>query len=148
MENPRTSIKLRWFDESILLESDRITLTEAFLESIGITSPVATDIFEVLLISAAKDTPLKTSEIRAAVISLRAQRKIKSIEKGLTDRNIQIWLKYFSDIGLIEQHFGKYRFSIRNNPSESMKKTKQIIEESYKMSVEILKKAEQQYKIK
>ncbi len=138
-------IKLRWRDDSALITDDPRELLEAFLDSIGVTSDVARDLMEVLVMSRANDVPLTTAEVKEGIIELRRRRKVKRISYGLTDRNIQVWMNYFERIGLLDTVGGKHRFTANKKPSEAFKKTRQVVSESLKYSERVLEKMESAY---
>ena len=142
------SIKLRLYDDSALLLYDRRNKLEVFLSSIGITSDVAADLFEALLLSKSKEIPLTTSQLREGILRLRTSKNLENPEFGLTDRNIQIWLKYFQSIGLIEVSNGRHRFHGNRLPSKTFKRTRHIVDESMNMSEKILLDLEKAYDIK
>ena len=141
-------IKLRWLDESAFLESDRRKTLELFLDSIGITSDVAADIFELMLLAKARELSLKTSEIKKGIIKLRGERKVKNTEKGLTNRNIQVWLSYFEDIGLFDSKVSGHRFRMDKRPSEAFKRVGQLASESLNVSERLLKNVEEGFDIR
>jgi hypothetical protein len=141
-------IKLRWYDDSALMEDDPRAITELFLDSIGVTSDVAWDLMEIMLMARARDTPLTWEEVKAGIVELRRRRKTKDPEFGMTDRNVQIWLKYFETIGLMDEIGGKYRFFGNKTPSEAFKRTKQIVGESLKYSDKLVAKLEAAYGIR
>ena len=142
------SIKLRLYDDSALLLYDRRNKLEVFLSSIGITSDVAADLFEALLLSKSREIPLTTSQLREGIVRLRNSKKLEDPEFGLTDRNIQIWLKNFQSIGLIEVSNGRHRFHGNRTPSKTFKRTRHIVDESLNMSEKILLDLEKAYGIK
>jgi hypothetical protein len=141
-------IKLRWYDDSALIEDEPRRILELFMDSIGVTSDVACDIMEILVMSRARDTPLATGEIKEGVVELRRRRKAEDPAFGMTDRNIQIWLKYFQRIGLLDETFGKHRFSGNKKPTEAFKKTRQVIMESLAYSDKLASKLEAAYGIR
>jgi hypothetical protein len=143
-----TDIKLRWFDDSRLLCESPREMLEVFLDSIGVTSDVARDLFEVFLMARARDVTLRSSEIKKGILELRLKRGVKSLEYGLTDRNIQVWLKYFASIGLIDNVSGKYRFQANKKPTQAFKRTQEVVEESVKFSAKSLEKTEKLYGIR
>jgi hypothetical protein len=110
---------LRLYDEGALLEDDPRRLLELFLDSIGITSDVARDVFHVLLVARAGDTALSARQIREAVVSLRKIRGEKELERGLTMRNVQVWLRYFRDIRLADNLGALYRFRGNKTPKRA-----------------------------
>lgn len=146
---PLADIQLRWFDDSTLLTDDPREVLELFLDSIGVTSDVARDLFEVLLISRHHDLALGTREIKANIIELRRRRKAKEGDKGLTDRNIQVWLSYFNKIGLVDSIGGKHRFSGNKKPSRAFaEETVPLVQECLKFSEKVLKRVEDAYKLR
>ncbi|MCX6695326.1 MAG: hypothetical protein NTU61_03435 [Candidatus Altiarchaeota archaeon] len=146
---PIADIQFRWFDDSSLLTDDPREALEVFLGSIGVTSDVALDLFEVLLISRHHDLALSTREIKANIVELRKRRRVRELEKGLTDRNIQVWLSYFNRIGLIDSLGGKHRFTGNKKPSRAFREeTMPLVEECLKFSERALLKVEEYYKIK
>lgn len=141
-------LTLRWFDESNLLEKDPRTLTRTFLAALGITSDVAVDIMDVLFRVRAEDRALRTREILDEIIRLRKERKVKD-KKGLGLRNIQVWVKYFKSIKLVDRVGERVRFSGNRKPSEAFSEyTKPIIEESVSFVGKVLVKTEEAYGIK
>ena len=141
-------IKLRWYDDSALIEDDPRRILELFMDSIGVTSDVACDIMEIVLMSRARDTPLTTGEVKEGVVELRRRRKVEDPAFGMTDRNIQVWLKYFERIGLLDEIWGKHRFSGNKRPSEAFKKTRQVVIESLAYSEKLASKLEAAYGIR
>jgi len=141
-------IKLRWYDDSALMEDEPRRLLELFMDSIGVTSDVACDAMEVVLMSRARDLPLTTGEVKLGVVELRRRRKAEDPEFGMTDRNIQIWLKYFERIGLLDEFAGKHRFSGNKRPSEAFKRTREVVAESLKYSERLVGKLEAAYHIR
>jgi hypothetical protein len=148
--NKVSEISLRWYNDTTLLTENPAKLTKLFLNSIGITSGIASDIFEVLVKYNAKGVAPTTKEIEKEIVE-----KNKDKEGGEGDekslRIIQIWLKYFREIKLIDKigskKKGRYVFSGNKKPSEAfMLYTKPlIIDESVKYSEKILKKMEEKY---
>ncbi|MBD3388902.1 MAG: hypothetical protein GF416_07530 [Candidatus Altiarchaeales archaeon] len=141
-------IKLRWYDDSALLAEEPRELLELLLDSVGVTSDVARDMMEVLLMARAKDVSLTTAEVKSGIAQLRASRKSKRRDFGMTDRNIQVWLRYFEDIGLLDSVGGKHRFAANKTPSEAFKRTKEVIKESVKYTDKLLEKVEDAYGIR
>ena len=142
-----SDIHLRWYDDTTLLTENPGKLVKLFLNSIGITSEIAADIFEVLVKYNAKGVAPTTKEIEKEIL---AKNKDKEVEE-FSLRIIQIWLKYFREIKLIDKIGGKkgrYVFSGNKKPSEAfMQYTKPlIIDESVNYSGKILKKMEERYK--
>jgi len=144
---PIADIQLRWFDDSSLLTDDPREVLELFLSSIGVTSDVARDLFEVLLVSRHHDLALSTREIKANIMELRRRRRVAD-SKGLTDRNIQVWLSYFNRVGLVDSMGGKHRFSANKKPSVAFKEnTVPVVEECLRFSERVLGLVEKAYKI-
>ena len=141
-------IKLRWYDESALLADEPREVLELFLDSIGLTSDVARDLFEVMLMARARDVPLTTQEVKAGIVELRRRRGAKEPDFGMTDRNIQIWLENFETMGLMDEVGGRHRFTANKKPSEAFNKTRQIVNESLKYSERLIAKLEDAYRIK
>jgi len=146
---PLSDIQLRWFDDSALLTEDPRELLELFLSSIGITSDVARDLFEVLLISRHHDLALTTRGVKDNILELRRRRRVKDAERGLTDRNVQVWLTYFNKIGLVDSVAGKHRFTGNKKPSRAFSEdVRPVVEESLKFAERVLQKVEGAYRIK
>ena len=139
-------VKLRWYDDSALLEDEPRALLEHFLDSIGITSDVARDLFEVMLLARARDVPLTTAEVKEGIIELRRRRAVRDTF-GLTDRNIQIWLRYFQAIGMFDTIDGRNRFASNKKPLEAFERTKNVVRESLKYSDKLLSKLHKAYRI-
>ncbi|MFH1404035.1 MAG: hypothetical protein ABIH11_07190 [Candidatus Altiarchaeota archaeon] len=149
MRDLLADIKFRWFDESALLTDDRRELVELFLDSIGITSDVARDLIEVLVNAKTKDVSLGAGEIKILILELRRRRKSKDPMWGLTDRNLQVWLKYFQNIRLIDNFAGKYRFTSNKPPSRAFKDyTMEVVKESAAFTERVLKRIEEVYELK
>ncbi|MFH1125984.1 MAG: hypothetical protein V1703_02560 [Candidatus Altiarchaeota archaeon] len=144
-----SDITLRWYDESSLEEDNPRSLLELLLDSMGITSDVARDLFHVLLVARAEDTALTVKQIRDAIISLRKMRNADKPEKGLTMRNIQVWLQYFREIKLLDKLGDRYHFRGNRRPSKAFAEgTKPMIEESSRYVERVLKRVEDAYGIK
>jgi len=144
-----SDITLRWYDESSLAEDDPRRLVELFLDSMGITSDVAIDLFEVLAVARAEDTALTAKQIRDAIVNLRSMRKVENPEKGLTARNIQVWLKHFRRLKLVDKLGERYHFKGNKKPGKAFSdETKPVIEESVRYVERVLKKVEEAYRIK
>lgn len=149
-----SSITLKWYSEDELLKENPRELIDLFLNSIGVSRKIAGDVFEVLLISRMKNLPLTAEEIRKEVIELRKKRKEigifdGNVEESASKRNIQVWIKFFKDIKMIESVKNKYIFSGNKFPSEVFETyTKPlIIDESVKFISNVLKKIEEKYNI-
>ena len=140
-------IKLRWFDESNLLLNGQRELLEAFMDSIGVTSEVAVDLMHVLLLARAKDVAISTAQVKEGIVRVRKQRRAKRPSFGLTDRNIQIWLRYFENIGLLDSIGGKHRFASNKRPTDVFQRTREVVLESLSYSERLLGKVEEEYGI-
>lgn len=144
-----SDIRLKWYDESSLLEEDSRRLLELLLDALGITSDVARDLFHVLLVSRAEDTALTGRQIKDAIVNLRRMRNIEDPERGLTMRNIQVWLQYFRGIKLVDKLGSRYHFKGNKKPSKAfIDGTKPMVDESVKYVEKLLKRVEESYKIK
>lgn len=147
-----SSITLKWCSDDELLKENPRELIDLFLNSIGVSRKIAGDIFEVLLIARMKNLSLTTEEIKREVIELRKKKKElgifnEDINEAASKRNIQVWIKFFKEIKLIESVKNKYIFSGNRLPSEAFENyTKPlIIDESVKFTVKVLKKIEEKY---
>ncbi|MFH1789030.1 MAG: hypothetical protein ABH834_06590 [Candidatus Altiarchaeota archaeon] len=141
-------VTLRWFDESALMEKDPRQLTETFLASLGVTSDVAVDVMEVLFKARAEDRALRTQEILNEILKTRKERRIKA-KKGLGLRNIQVWVKYFKSIKLVDRVGERVRFTGNKTPTQAFSEyTKPVIEESVSFIEALLAKTEEAYGIK
>ena len=144
-----SDIRLRWYDESSSLIDDRRELMELFLNSIGAKTKIAADIFEVLLIARSRDIAITSADIKNAILDLRRQRNEKDIQEGLTNRNIQLWLKFFRELGLIDMLGKRYRFTGNKIPSEAfLQYTRPIIDSSADFVYNLLKNLESHYGLK
>jgi len=143
-----SDIRLRWYDDSSLLEDDPRRLLELFLDSLGVTSDVAVDLFHVLLCARAEDTALTGRQIRDAIVGLRRMRDAGEPERGLTMRNIQVWLRYFREIKLLDKLGSRYHFRGNKKPSKAFAEgTRQMAEQSAAYVEKLLKRVEESYKI-
>jgi len=147
-----SSITLRWYSDDELLKENPRELIDLFLNSIGVTRKIAGDVFEILLIARMKNLPLTSEEIRKEVIELRKKRKELNImdgdiEESASKRNIQVWIKFFKDIKMVETIKNRYIFSGNKLPSEVFESyTKPlIIDESAKFIINVLRKIEEKY---
>lgn len=147
--NLLSEITLRWYDDSSLIAEDRRELVERFMNSLGITRGVASDLFEVLLIYKAKGDSITSQELKKEIIKLRENRKCISND-SITLRNIQIWLKYFIKIGLIEKIGGRYLFKGNRKPSVVFKENvrPEVIDKSADYMQRLLERLEAAYEIK
>lgn len=150
-----SKIELCWFSDDELLTENPRTLLELFLKSIGASKGTASDIFEILLISKRKGIHLTSNEIRNEVIEMRKKRKISKefegeIEDSLSERNVQVWLKFFKDIKMIECINDRYFFSGDKFPSDVFEVYVKplIIDETLKFIERLLKKTEEGYGLK
>lgn len=116
--NLLSDMRLKWYDDTSLALDDRREIVEIFMDSIGVTRDVAVDMFEILLMAKADDIALTREEIKKQILDLREKRGVKDTKKGLTDRNIQIWLKFFRDIEFIERIGRRYVFKGNKKPSD------------------------------
>ncbi|MFH0861195.1 MAG: hypothetical protein V1921_08330 [Candidatus Altiarchaeota archaeon] len=140
---PVSDIRLRWYDDTRLQEDSPRKLIEIFLESVGISSETATDMLEALFIAKSEGRSLTTSEIKSMVEDMRGKRKAPG---GLTERNIQIWLKYFRDIKLVGRVKSRHMFLNNRLPSELFDDyTRAIIDESVSYTIRSLQKIEKAY---
>ncbi len=143
---PISDIHLRWYDDSTLAEDNPRKLAALFMDAIGVTSDVAVDLFEVLLISRAGDNALTSREIKTKIMESRKKRKTG--DHGLTDRNIQVWLKFFRELKLVDRTGSHYRFRGNKKPSEAyMEYTKPLVYESAEYVERLLLKVEESYGI-
>lgn len=150
-----SKIELCWFSDDELLKENPRALVELFLKSIGVSKRTASDIFEVLLLAKRRGAHLTSSEIRNEVIEMRKNRKKigefdGEIEDSLSERNVQIWLKFFKDIKMIECINDRYFFSGDKFPSEAFEMYVKplIIDESVRFIERLLKKVEDSYGLK
>jgi len=120
--NLLSQITLKWYDDSSLIADNRRELVERFLDSVGITRTIAADIFELLLIARSKDLPLTSKEIMEGIKEMRTRRG-QPPDDSLTLRNIQIWLKYFRNMGMVEKIGGRYFFKGNKKPSIVFRET-------------------------
>ena len=146
--NLLSDIRLKWYDDTSLLQEDRRKLIELFLDSIGVSREVASDLFEVLVIARSESIALTSAQIKEKIIELRETRGQKA-DSGLSNRNIQIWLKFFKELDMVEKIGARYLFSGNKKPSEVFsEKTKQtIIDPSIAYIERVLKKIESEYSI-
>jgi len=142
-----SDVRLRWYDSSCLhVDNDR-ELVKIFLDSLGVTRDIASDIFEVLLIAKSDGISLTGKEIKNEIIKLRKEREVQT-DKGLTDRNIQLWLKFFRELDLIDRVGNRYLFSANKKPSDVwVEKTRPLIEKSAENIHRILLELEKRYEI-
>jgi len=144
-----SDIRLKWYDESCLGVEENRELVRILLDSLGVTRDVALDVFEVLLMAKSDGISMTGREIKDKVIVLRKERKMKKPAKGLTDRNIQLWLRFFREIDLIERVGSRHLFSGNKKPSKVwVERTKpNIIDKSADNIHKILLELEKRYEI-
>jgi len=144
--NQLSDIRLKWYDDSSLTEDDPRKIIELFLDSLGITSDVARDLTEVLLINRKIDRALTSNELRGQIIAFREKRGVG--DRGLTLRNLQVWLRYFREIKLIDKVGDRYMFKGNKKPSQAFREyTKPIVDESAEYVARILERVEEVYGI-
>jgi len=150
-----SKLQLCWFSDDELLKENPRDFVELFLNCLGISKGTASDIFEILLLNKKKGVHLTSDEIRNAVIEMRTKRKELgkfngNINDSLSERNVQIWLKFFKDIKMIECINDRYFFSGDKFPSEVFEIYVKplIIDESVKFIEKLLKKIEENYGLK
>ena len=140
---PLSDITLRWFDDWTILEAEGMELIELFLAALGISSDVAVDIMEVLFSARRQDRSLTSEEIRAAIVKKR-EKEGRDNEGGLTLRNIQVWLRYFKEIKLVDGVGDRYRFSGNKKPSAAFRENVRPVAEQTMDYVErVLEKIEE-----
>lgn len=147
--NLLADIRLKWYDDSSLLTDDSRKLVELLMDSLGVSRDIAVDLFEVLLLARAKGVGLTSSEIRDGILELRSARGDKG-GRGLSFRNVQIWLKFFRDLELIDRIGSRYLFSGNKKPSAVfIEKTKpEVIDRSVDFIHRLLEEIEKSYNIK
>ena len=147
--NLLSEITLKWYDDSSLIKEDRRELVELFLDSIGVTRETAADVFEVLLIARSKDISITSGQIREGIIELRTQRG-RDVDKSLTMRNIQIWIKFYRKLGFLDKIGSRYTFKNNRRPSTVFRENvkPEIIDNSAEYLARVLEKLEERYKIK
>jgi hypothetical protein len=144
-----SDIRLKWYDDSSLHSEDKRKLLELFLDSVGVSRDVPADIFEVLLIARSKGIGLTAGEIREGVLQLRERRGLE-VDKSLSSRNMQIWLKFFRDLELVERMGSRYHFAGNKKPSALfIERTKpNVIDKSADYIYRLLQEIEKGYSIK
>ena len=146
--NLLSELTLKWYDDSSLMLEDR-ELVELFLDSLGISRGIAADVFEVLLRAKAKNISMSSKEIRNEVLDLRKQRK-QSPDDSSTLRNVQLWIKYFRKIGMLEKVGDRYLFKGNRKPSlvfrENVKP--EVIDKTAEYLIRALERLEECYEIK
>ncbi|MEA1925591.1 MAG: hypothetical protein U9M95_06955 [Candidatus Altiarchaeota archaeon] len=146
--NLLADIRLRWYDDSSLMLEDERELIALFLDTLGVSRKAAIDIFEALLKAKKRDMGLTSDELRGEIIKLR--RKRGETEKGLTKRNLQIWLRFYRDIELVERFGSRYRFAKNKKPSQAFRDyTKpEVIDKSSDFMYRLLKEIEDRCGVK
>ncbi len=144
-----SEIHLRWYDDSSLMLEDKRELVKLFLSTMGVSRDVAADVFEILLLTSAGDIAFTTAEIKEEIIKLRKKRGVDP-GKGLSNRNIQIWLKFFRDIELVQRIGDRYFFSGNKRPSTVfIENTKpNIIDRTSDYISRLLEEIERRYEIR
>lgn len=147
--NLLSDIRLKWYDDSSLLDSEPRQLAELFLDCLGVSRKTAVDVFEVLLLAKSKGVGLTSEEIRVEIIELRKKRK-EPVDRSLSKRNLQIWLRFFRELELVERMGSRYLFSGNKKPSSVfMEKTRpQVIDRSVDYIHRLLVEVEKGYGIK
>lgn len=147
--NLLSEICLRWYDDSSLMLEDKRELVKLFLRAIGVSRDVAADVFEILLLASAEDIAFTTAEIKEEIIKLRKGRGADP-GKGLSERNIQIWLKFFRNLELVQRIGDRYFFTGNKRPSavfiENIKPD--IIDRTSDYISRLLEEIERRYEIK
>lgn len=142
-----SDIRLKWYDDSSLMTDDPRELLELFLDSLGVSSAVACDVLEVLLLARQKDISLTSSEISTYIKEVRKKRR-QAVGKGLTDRNIQLWLKFFIELQLVDRLGRRYRFKNNRSLGEAFNNyTKPLVIESLDYVNKVINKLERAYSI-
>lgn len=146
--NLLSEITLRWYDDSSLMLEDRRELVELFLDSLGVSRDVASDVFEVLLLAKAKNISLTSNQIKKGIIDLRNKRN-QNPDEGLSLRNIQLWLRFFRMLGMVEKIGGRYLFRGNKKPSSVFRENvkPEVIDKSSEYLCRILEELEDRYGI-
>jgi len=146
--NLLSEITLRWYDDSSLMLEDRRELVELFLDSLGVSRDVASDVFEVLLLAKAKNISLTSNQIKREIIDLRNKRN-RDPDEGLSLRNIQLWLRFFRMLGMVEKIGGRYLFRGNKKPSSVFRENvkPEVIDKSSEYLCRILEELEDRYGI-
>lgn len=146
---PLVEFKLKWFDHSSLYTENQAEILCLSLLSLGITAPPAREVFWVLLLGHKKGLRLSVKQVRDLIYEKRKKEGEKELDRGLGVRNIQVWLSYFQQIGLVECVGDKYLFRGDKKPSESFEKyTKPLIEKNTDYIKQALIRLEELYEIK
>ncbi|HIE34453.1 MAG TPA: hypothetical protein EYP86_04880 [Candidatus Altiarchaeales archaeon] len=143
------NINLKWYDDTALMLEDREDLVKLFLGCLGVSRDVASDLFEVLLIAKKDGISLTSKQIKREIIKLRKLQGMENPEHGLSDRNIQIWLKFFRNLEMVERLGDRYLFKKNKTPSNIfIEKTKpEVIDKCSDFMYKLLKEIEKRYEI-
>jgi len=150
---PLADIRLRWFDDSTLLVEDKRELTRLLLAALGVTSETAADALETLLEARTQGRSVTSGEIKSAVENSRAKRGVKT-SKGLTERNIQVWLNFYRQLGLVEKLGAskkKSRYILTGNKKPSVifaENVRPLVDQSLDYVGRLVLKLESRYGIK
>ncbi|VVB52437.1 Uncharacterised protein [uncultured archaeon] len=119
---PLFDVSLRWFDDGTLLVEEPRQILEQFLLSLGVSAPVAADVLEVFVLARKADRALSLRAVMEGVAEIRRRRG--AVEgKGLGERNIQVWLKWYVEIGLLEKSGRLYRFYANKLPADAFRES-------------------------
>jgi len=143
-KKPLAKIQLSWYDDSTLLEEDSFKLVRLFLKSLGINARVPAEILEVLLLFG--DEYLTTKRIKEKILELRKKRYGRANRKGLTERNLQKWLKQFIELELIERYRERYRFKNDKSLSYAFEKyTLELLNNAIEYNKKLIAEIEKRY---
>ena len=147
--NLLSEITLKWYDDSSLMLEDKRELVELFLDSLGVSRDVAADVFEALLQAKAGNISLTSNQLKTEVIELRNKRGL-DVDKGLSLRNIQLWLKFFRKLGMVEKIGGRYLFKGNKKPAVVFRENVklEVVDKSAEYLCRLLEELENRYEIK
>ncbi|MBD3260489.1 MAG: hypothetical protein GF334_02210 [Candidatus Altiarchaeales archaeon] len=146
---PLVEFKLKWFDHSSLYTENQSEILSLALLSLGINAEPAREVFWVLLAGHKKGLSLSVKQIRDLIYEKRKKNGETDLESGLTVRNIQVWLSYFQQIGLVECLGDKYIFRGGKKPSQAFEQyTKPLIEKNTQYIIETFVRLEELYEIR
>ena len=147
--NLLSEITLKWYDDSSLMLEDRRELVELFLDSLGVSRDVAADVFEALLQAKAGNISLTSTQLKTEIIELRNKRGL-DVDKGLSLRNIQLWLKFFRKLGMVEKIGGRYLFKGNKKPAVVFRENVklEVVDKSAEYLCRLLEELENRYEIK
>ena len=147
--NLLSEITLKWYDDSSLMLEDRRELVELFLNSLGVSRDVAADVFEALLLAKAGNISLTSNQLKTEIIKLRNKRGL-DVDKGLSLRNIQLWLKFFRKLGMVEKIGGRYLFKGNKKPAVVFRENvkPEVVDKSTEYLCRLLEELENRYEIK